>query len=567
MLEQNGQYARTENLNLTAQFTQKMEELEQPQGDIKFLSEEVVIGKIERIRERNQNRIAKKDLQLETANATIEEMMGKIVRLRERNEKRIEKRELLLENTKVTIEELKNEHLVKIEQLNLLHAQQLEALEAEKTIAIENAVKSSPNESFGLQLEFMKKIQTMATEHSEKINEINSFNDKVHEKLAVELKFKEDFLKKHYEIEIQRLKEENEKLGSSNEIAINNLENEFRTKQADLQTQYENEIQSLKSKNFDAINEIEQLTSKIESSSENQVKALKEEHSLALSKINENHDKQIQDLESKYNTISAELAEFEKSKTKEIEALTEALETERNQHAKEKRKLGKELNGVKADLFQVEQDKDFFSSNYEYQKKIIQDLTNEKSDLITQLSEVRKEKQSLAIAKEQYDIRDIVDSTDLRPKHKDILKNKSGTYLQYITLPKVQEVIEKIGYLTDVIANNPDTRFKFIMNGDDWEGDVEAESDNSNENTLSFNTSTINLAFTKSTFDLGGSTFLTNSVILGERSPDADTLTGLSNYFYRFHSSLIEAINTKTNAPLSLNDNLILGRVKMMQQV
>ncbi|MBA3238779.1 MAG: hypothetical protein H0T62_10605 [Parachlamydiaceae bacterium] len=589
-------------------------EIEELNPQVQELTEKLVRAKL-----RGQNRVASRELQLKTANGTIEELKKEVQAINEKlgkakfhGKQRLENKELELKDLEVELEQLKIDNQNKIEELNLQRKTALEKLEKEKEVEISNtinnipngfldgveyAVKNNPNDFFELKQQYNERVAALKFKHSEKIQAINALKQENINTLVKEMQAKEAEFKNFYENEIRSLKEKNEdlflkeenlmqsskeeieKLKAEYEEATNNLKKSFETREMELEKHYKNEISLLKKELENITSSKESEANPLETDSESKVLSLK--HALEITQVHMSHEGKIFNLESQFKAELAKFSELENAKTKEVEKLTIDLDTHQKQFAKEKRKLEKELKNKEHVIKGLYDDIGGMASTYNGLKNQIKNLSEEKESLLKQLCEVSKEKQLFAIAKEHYDIRDIVNATELRQKHKNIIMQSSRTFLQYITLPKVEKLIDKIQDIMGLVEKNPNIRLNFIMSGDDWEGDVEEkECENQFEGfptddppnvdltePVIFDNSFANVFLTHSTFDLGESGIFTTSIIRGERSPDMDTLTGLREYFNKFKDAIEVSIQSKVNSPLTLNDKLILGRISRLQKV
>lgn len=148
------------------------------------------------------------------------------------------------------------------------------------------------------------------------------------------------------------------------------------------------------------------------------------------------------------------------------------------------------------------------------------------------------------------------EENNLRQKDKDLILNKSETYLKYRTLPRVTKLIEKLDELIMKVKEDPARLFIIQINRiDDWSEEEEVINQNGNPfaEKVEIDNDEAHLLGSK----IG---FLTNSQCLGQRPLDLEDLTQLHTYYQKFNKALIMGISQKPKQEvLSLEDQLILA--------
>lgn len=149
------------------------------------------------------------------------------------------------------------------------------------------------------------------------------------------------------------------------------------------------------------------------------------------------------------------------------------------------------------------------------------------------------------------------EENNLRQKDKDLILNKSVTYLFNRTLPKVNGFIAKLEDLIVKVNEDPNRLFSIQINRiDDWSDIVEEKSTNPSANPFA---EKIEIGEEES--QLAGSTlnFLTNSMCNGQRGLNLFDLKNLHAYYQKFQVAVTLAITEKPKQDLTLEDKLILA--------
>ena len=149
------------------------------------------------------------------------------------------------------------------------------------------------------------------------------------------------------------------------------------------------------------------------------------------------------------------------------------------------------------------------------------------------------------------------EENNLRQKDKDLILNKSETYLKYRTLPKVNGLIAKLDDLILKVKEDPTRLFSIQINRiDDWSEIVEEKSTNPSANPFAEK-----IEIEAEEANLAGSTLnlFSKSMCLGQRALDLFDLTNLHAYYQKFQVAITLAINEKPKQDLTLEDKLILA--------
>jgi|GEM_PF-4753688 len=205
-------------------------------------------------------------------------------------------------------------------------------------------------------------------------------------------------------------------------------------------------------------------------------------------------------------------------------------------------------------------DKEFENDVDNYNKlKLINDgLTSENASLLN-IIKTLNESMDVSIPTETNFLSEILyeEENNLRQKDKDLILNKSVTYLFNRTLPKVNGFIAKLEDLIVKVNEDPNRLFSIQINRiDDWSDIVEEKSTNPSANPFA---EKIEIGEEES--QLAGSTlnFLTNSMCNGQRGLNLFDLKNLHAYYQKFQVAVTLAITEKPKQDLTLEDKLILA--------